>query len=489
MRKQLLTVILCCLCVTLVFAQEKWDLRKCVDYATANAISVKQADIQKRLADISLKQNQLSKYPNANLGSNLGYSLGRSRDPNTNVYINQNLLFQDFSLNADVIIFNWNRIRNNITSATYEADAAHADVDKAKNDIALAVATAYLQALLAKVQIAITDVQLQQTKSQLSDTRKRVDAGSLPELNALDLEAQASRDSSNLISAKANYEQSLLNLKAYMNLDFAAPFDIVEPDIQSIPVESIAELQPEYVYQLALKSQPAQRANELRYQSLMYASKAAKSALYPTFSGFVGLNTNFSNFSKVAGTPFFAGYSDPTQEPNPPKVVVGSSTYLVSTPTFDVTPSQNRSFGQFWEGWGSQINNRFQQNLGISLRVPIFNGYQARSNYERSKVDIKNQEIVKEQADQKLKQDIYTAYTTAVAALQKFNASQSSVATAQRAYDISSKRYGVGLLSTLELIISQSNLNRAKIDLANAQFDYVFKMKVLEFYKGQGIKL
>jgi outer membrane protein len=94
MRKQLLTVILCCLCVTLVFAQEKWDLRKCVDYATANAISVKQADIQKRLADISLKQNQLSKYPNANLGSNLGYSLGRSRDPNTNVYINQNLLFR-----------------------------------------------------------------------------------------------------------------------------------------------------------------------------------------------------------------------------------------------------------------------------------------------------------------------------------------------------------------------------------------------------------
>ena len=119
----------------------------------------------------------------------------------------------------------------------------------------------------------------------------------------------------------------------------------------------------------------------------------------------------------------------------------------------------------------------------------IFNGYQARSNYERSKVDIKNQEIVKEQADQKLKQDIYTAYTTAVAALQKFNASQSSVATAQRAYDISSKRYGVGLLSTLELIISQANLNRAKIDLANAQFDYVFKMKVLEFYKGHGIRL
>ena len=489
MRKLMLSASLACFFVSILCAQEKWDLRKCVEYATTNAISVKQADIQKRLADVSLKQNQYSKYPNANFGSNIGYSLGRSVDPNTNLYINQNLLFQDFQLNADVTIFNWNRIRNNITAATYEADAAHADVDKAKNDIALAVATAYLQALLSKVQIEIANVQLQQTKSQLADTRKRVDAGSLPELNALDLEAQASRDSSNLITAKANYEQGLLNLKAYMNLDFATPFDIVEPALQNIPVESIAELQPEYVYQIALKSQPAQRANELRYQSLMHASKAARSALYPTFSGFVGLNTGFSNYSQISGPPFFAGYTDPSLQEHPAFVTVGGTTYGVSTPRFDFPASEKRSFGQFWEGWGDQINNRFQQNLGISLRVPIFNGYQARSNYERSKIDIKNQEIVKEQSDQKLKQDIYTAYTSAVAALQKFNASESSVTTAQRAYDIASKRYGVGLLSTLELIISQANLNRAKIDLANAQYDYVFKMKVLEFYKGMGVKL
>jgi len=491
MRKQLLTVILCCLCVTLVFSQEKWDLRRCVEYATKNAISVKQADIQKRLADISLKQNKYSRYPNANFGSNLGFNFGRAVDPTTNLYTTQNTLFQDFQFNTDVTIFNWNRIKNNITAATYEADAANADVDRAKNDIALAVATAYLQALLSKVQIEIANVQVQQTRSQLADTRKRVDAGSLPELNALYLEAQLSRDSSNLITAQANYEQGLLNLKAYMNLDFAAPFDIDVPKVETIPVESIAELQPDLVYQLALKSQPAQRANELRYQSLLHSSKAARSSLYPTFTAFGGLASRFSNGNIIFFDPVFSNYNTPDLSipgSHPVKVTVGGTDYALSTPQF-VFPQGKRSFGEFWQGWGNQLNNNFSQNLGISLRVPIFNGWQARSSYERSKVDIKNQEIVKEQADQKLKQDIYTAYTTAVAALQKFNASQSSVATAQRAYDISSKRYGVGLLSTLELIISQSNLNRAKIDLANAQFDYVFKMKVLEFYKGQGIKL
>jgi outer membrane protein len=480
MRKLFLTASLICVLVSLLSAQEKWDVRRCVEYAVANAILVKQADIQKRFAEISLKQNKYSRIPNANFNANGGYQYGRSINPGTNLYTSENLSFTQFGLNTDVIIFNWNRIANNITAATYESDAAIADVEKARNDIALAVATAYLQALLSKVQIGIADVQLQQTKSQLSDTRKRVDAGTLPELNALDLEAQASRDSANLITAKANYEQGLLNLKAYMNYDFALPFDIVEPDVRNIPVESIAELQPDVVYQVALKNQPAQKANELRYQSLIYSSKAARSALYPTLSGFGGLSTNASNQGiPIVGPPVFLGYQTRPQFPD--QVIINGTSYPVQTPEFDI-PTSKRS-------WSNQVSNNFQQNFGLALRIPIFNSYQARSNYLRSKVDIKNQEIVKEQADQKLKQDIYTAYTIAVAALQKFNASESSVATAQRAYDIASKRYGVGLLSTLELIISQTNLNRAKIDLANSQYDFVFKMKVLEYYKGQGIKL
>lgn len=477
MRKLTLTGIFFCFIALTVSAQEKWDLRRCVEFATKNAISVKQADVQKRVADLLLTENKLSRIPNGNINVSSGYQFGRSINPTTNLYSSQNLSFTQLQFNADVIIFNWNRITNAITSANYSLQAATADVDKAKNDIALAVATAFLQALLMKVQIYIADVQLQQTKSQLSDTRRRVDAGALPELNALDLEAQASRDSSNLISAQANYQQSLLNLEAYMNYDFAQPFDIVEPEVDKIPVDNIADLQADVVYQIALKNQPAQKANELRYQAYKYLSKANKSLLFPTLSAFGGLSSNASNNGlPVFGTPVFNGYTNTNSQ-----VTINGTSYPVQVPDYTV-PQSKRSFT-------NQISNNFQQNVGVALRVPIFNGYSARTNFERSKLDIKNQEIVMEQANQKLKQDIYTAYTTALAALQKFNASQSSVATAQRAYDIASKRYAVGLLSTLELITSQSNLNRAKIDLANSQYDYVFKMKVLEYYKGEGIRL
>jgi len=478
-------IVLFGLMVTYANAQEKWDLLKCVEYAKTNNISVKQADVQKRFTDIQLKQNKYAQYPNASFNANTGYQFGRSIDPTTNLFTNQQLLFQGYQLNASVPIFNWNRITNDITSAKYNAEAADANIEKVRNDISLTVAAAYLQALLAKVQADITHVQLEQTKNQLADTRKRVDAGTVPELNALDLEAQASRDSSNMLSAQANYELNLLNLKAYMNLDFAVPFDIVTPPIDAIPIENIADLQPEVVYQLALKNQPAQKANELKYQSLLYASKAAKANLYPTFSAFGGLATNFSNGNKKVTGVKFNGYA-PSATGN--IVNVSGTAYDVLSPNYTITQGK-KSFGEMWNNWGSQMNNNFRQNIGVSVSVPIMNGYQARSSYERSKVDLLNQDLVKEQSNQKLKQDIYTAYSNAVAALQKYNASKSSLVNADRAYVTSKKRYEIGLLSTLELITSQSNLNRARFDVVNAQFDYVFKMKVLEFYKGQGIKL
>jgi outer membrane protein len=127
--------------------------------------------------------------------------------------------------------------------------------------------------------------------------------------------------------------------------------------------------------------------------------------------------------------------------------------------------------------------------VGIGLSVPIFNGRSARTNWEKQKLNVKNLELQQELDRKSLKQDIYKAYTDATTALQKFSASTKAVEATQKAYDFSSKRYTVGLLSTIDLLISQNSLFRARIDRLAAQYDFVFKMKVLEFYKGQGIKL
>ena len=135
------------------------------------------------------------------------------------------------------------------------------------------------------------------------------------------------------------------------------------------------------------------------------------------------------------------------------------------------------------------MSDNFRQAVGLSLNVPIFNGGSLRSNYERSKLNINTIQLQKEQDNQKLKQDIYQAYTSATIALEKFNAGKKAVAINELNLSYATKRFNVGMLGTFDLITTQNNLLRAKLELAQSQFDYVFKMKVLEFYKGMGLKL
>jgi outer membrane protein len=135
------------------------------------------------------------------------------------------------------------------------------------------------------------------------------------------------------------------------------------------------------------------------------------------------------------------------------------------------------------------MNNNFRQSFGFSVAVPINSGGAARFSYQRSKLDLKNAQVTKSLIDQTLKNDIYKAYFNASAALEKFNAAKVTLAINKKSYDFAKKRFDLGLLNSFDLITSQNNMNRAEYDLTTAQFDYVFKMKVLEFYKGLGIKL
>jgi outer membrane protein len=242
-----------------------------------------------------------------------------------------------------------------------------------------------------------------------------------------------------------------------------------------IPVEPLANLQPDAVYATAIATLPQQKVNSLRIQSANKSVAAAKAGLYPTISAFAGMGTNSVNI-KV-----------PQTQPGPLRntgalVNVNGTDYNVVAPGFIIVGEKAIPIGR-------QYNTNFSQNIGISLNVPIFNGRTARSNWDRSKLNLQSLQLDKELGETQLKQDIYKAYTDATAALQKFNANKRTAETAQKAYDFAKKRYEVGLLSIYDLVNSRNSFQTARIQVLYSQYDYVFKMKVLEFYKGQGIKL
>ena len=462
-----------------VQAQEKWDLQKCVNYALQHNISVKQADLQARFAALDYKQARLNIYPNIGFSTNLGVNSGRNQNPANFDLVTETFLSHGYSLQAGVDLFNWFSKRNTVKARDLSLQATIAGIEKAQNDVALNVATAYLQILLSMEQVNIARVQLSQTAQQLENTRLQVDAGKLPELNATQLEAQLATDSSAVITAKASVTQTILQMKALLNVDAATAFDVLAPPVESIPVESLADLQPENVFSSALIHLPQQKVNNLNLQAAQKNVLAAKGAMYPTLSMFGSLGSRFIN----TGQELLSTTQTPVTSIG--KVTVNGTEYSVAPNA----PLFNTSFNYAKQPYFSQINQNFQQSVGLSLSVPIFNNGTLRNNWQRSKLNVKQVELQMEQDAQTIKQDIYTAHNDAVAALEKYNANQKSVAASQKAYHFAKKRYDMGLLSTYDLLNTQNALATAKYNLLYAQYDYVFKIKLLEFYKGQGLKL
>jgi outer membrane protein len=334
--------------------------------------------------------------------------------------------------------------------------------------------------LLSREQASIAEIQLAQSQAQLINTRKLVDAGSLPELNAAELEAQVARDSSNVITAKGTITQNLLSLKAYLGIEADQPFDIDSPKADAIPLLAIAELQPDIVYQSALANQPQQRYNDFKMKAAEKLENVARADLKPTISAFGSLGSGYANYFNIKQYKTIV-----TTGPTGLKADAGGGVlYDVIGPNYIQVPDGKFKSKAFF----TQLSDNFRQSIGLNISVPIFNGWSLRNNYERSKIVIKDWGYQKMIADQKLKQDIYTAYNNAVVALEKFNAGKKSLETAERSYTFAKKRYDIGLSNTIELITNQNNLFTQKLQYALNQFDYVFKMKVLEFYRGQGLK-
>ena len=455
---------------------EKWDLQKCVEYAMQNNISVRQADLQIRFAELDLYQSKQSKYPNANFSGNVGFSAGRNQDPTTFSLITTGFIFNNYTLQTSVDLFNWFSKKNTIAANDLTVKARQEGLEKAKNDVALNVAVAYLQALLSREQITLAKSRVDQTKSQLENTRKQVDAGKLPELNAVNLESVLANDSSALITAQTSASQALLQMKALLNMDAALDFDLATPLVDMIPVEALGDLQPDAVYQLAINSLPQQKVDILNVMSAKKMVEVAKGSMYPTFSlfGSLGTSTNSRATDIKSSTLLNAPIGN---------VTVNGTPYQV----FPINPFNVFTFGK--TSYFKQIDQNFRQSVGLALSVPIFNGSRLKTQWKRSTLQLKQTELTKEQNSFTLKQDIYKAYNDAVASLQSYNANKKTVEFSAKAYDFASKRYDLGLLSTYDLITSQNTLQQAKIQLLYSQYDYVFKMKLLEFYKGQGLKL
>lgn len=453
-------------------------MQRSVQYARDHNISIRQNELNERVARLTLQQSRLSQIPSFNVTGGYGRSYGRSVDPTTNQFVAGSYDFVSVSGNADVLLFGWFQKRNTIAANKFSLEAAKADLDQLKDDVSLNVATGYLRALLAKEQIRVSEKQVDLSKAQLEQTRQFVIAGRLPELNAAQLESQLATDSANLINAISNYNSAIIDIRALLNLDFSVPFEIIAPEVEVGDLVSLGNMSPEMIYQEALKHFGAIRGSDFRIQASQKRVSAARGAMFPQLGLSAQFGTNYATtFTEVTGVTL-AGYQ-PT--PAYTQSFTDTTKYFLYQPSYDYTTRRIPL--------STQLDNNFRQTITLGLTIPVFNGWQAQNNFRQARIDYLANQLNRDQAELKLRQDVYKAYNEALNAIQKYQAAERSVRAAQRAYEFAERRYELGLTNTVEYLTTQNNQFVSESNLAGAKYDLIFKLKVIDYYLGKELKL
>ncbi|CAN5632874.1 TolC family protein [soil metagenome] len=450
------------------YAQKVWTLKECVEYALQHNITVKQQYLNTELAKINTDANLYTMFPSLNGSGSSSYNWGRSVDPFTYQFTTEEIRSSNLSLNTNLILFNGFQLQNTLRQSKLDYLSNKSDLQKIQNDIALNVVSAYLQVLYAREQLSVIDARVEESKKQRDRTKLMADAGSMTRGNLLDAEAQLTTEELNKITADNSFSTSKLNLMQLMELDSVNDFAIDKPTAD-LPALVVLGQTPEQIFEAALAQLPEIKSAALKIQSSEKSLDIAKGSYMPRLSMFGSYSSGYSSASQqIAGSPVYQGLQ--------PTGAVTSTGEAVLSPIY-FSPTERTP-------WGTQLDNNLTRSLGLSLSVPIFNGFSSRYNVARAKISVLNAKYSSDLTRNQLYKSIQQAYVDASAGRKKMEATDKSVQALQEAYDYAEKRYNAGLTSSLEFLTSTNNLTKGKIEALQAKYDFIFKVKVLDFYAG-----
>lgn len=481
MIKQFTTTLLLILLFSSSFAQSNnskkvYTLKECIEIALQNNLTVKRSALGLKGADITLDQSRYTMLPTLNLSGSGGLNFGRSVDPTTNQFIDQQINNANVSANASLLLFNAFRVMNTIRQSVNDKAATENDLAKAKNDVILSVITLYTSVIFNQELFQNAKFQLKTTQQQLERTKKLEQAGSVPLGNVLDLEAQDATNELNLIQRENAYNLSLLQLKQSMQLPASTQLEI---EIPTLNVEDqVLSQTTEQIYDIAKQNLPEIKAAVFRVESANYGLRAARGNLYPRLSLNAGAFTNYSSASKVVN-----GFT--ITDPNP---IIGFFGADPNNPLNQVRSIQPDGQPLFTEKpFSNQVSDNISKSLSLGLTIPVFNGYNARANVLRSKATKEQANINLTDAENRLRQAIETAYNDASAASKTYASSAKAVKAREEAFRMTKQRYDAGASNYVDYQVSENNLFQAKSDQVRAKYDLIFKKKVLDFYQGKPI--
>ncbi|MGI9526520.1 MAG: TolC family protein [Weeksellaceae bacterium] len=414
-----------------------WSLQEAINYAVENNLTVKNAELNSDLAEVDYEASNSLRYPNlyGSVSSNL--SNGSVIDPITSNYTNDQIYSNNIGLNSSVTLFQGYQINNQIEQNQLLFEKSIYETEAEKNNIILSVLENYLQALFSKENIVIAENNLAVSEKEVLRAQARLDAGSIAINELTEAKSQAATNRYNVIVAKNQYQQYIIQLKQLLELP---PNEEMEIETLNDEINLInLELSSIDIYNNALNVLPEVKSSELNLQVSEKDLEIAKGAYWPTLSLTASIGTGYTSIND--------------------------------------------------DSFMDQYDVNFNQRIGLSLNIPIFNRNQTKAAVQSAEINIEKAAIEQELIKKDIYQRIETAYENAISAQEQVIAAEASQEAAKQSYNLAQKKYELGALSTTDLVISQNTYTNAQQNYLQAKYMSILYHQLLQFYQGNNIQL
>ena len=414
-----------------------WSLEDCIIYAVENNITIKDATLNQAVAEVDYKKAKSARLPNLFGSASQNFSNGNTIDPITSNYVTDQIHSTNVGINSNMTLFQGNQLSNQISQNKLLVSQSQFLVEETKNNIILSILETYLQTLYSKEGITISENNLTASEKEVARAKSRLDAGSIALNDYTDAQSQLATNKYNVIAAKNEYQQYILALKQLLEL---GPLETIEIETIDNNVSLLNfELDKVSIYNKAVNTMPEMQSSAINVAVSEKELDIAKGGYLPTLS--------------LTGS-------------------LGSGYTSINDNTFS-----------------DQFNVNFNQKLGLSLSIPVFNRNQTKSAVETAAINIERAEISKLNTQKELFKKIETAYQNAMSSQEQLVAAESSRTAAEQSYKLAQKKYELGALSTTDLIISQNTYTNTQQNYLQAKYLNILYHQLLQFYQGNAIKL
>lgn len=467
-------IVVCLLLAHIKFAgaQQITDtvltLQQCLDIAVKNNLQVKQSEVQMEASRIYWQQARENLLPAINGNVNHSVSDGRSLNPFTNGYLNQQITSANYGLSGSLILSNGLTLQNNIKQTSLAYQAGKMDFEQAKNNLTLNLIIAYLQVLSNEDQLVQANMQTQISQEQQNRLEILDKDGAVPPSQLFDLQGQLAGDQLAVINGQNGLAIAKLNLLQLMNVPYRQDVKFQRQLSDNLP--ATYNETANQIYNKALAGFAMVKAGTLRRESAEKGLKGARGALLPSLTLFGGLNTNYSSAAQRS-------------------VFVDSS--VVPTNQFIQTPNgretvfaTQQNYNDQKISYGDQFKNNYGTSISIGLQIPILNYVQNRNRITLAKLNLQDAKYVEQTNQVQLKVSIDQAYVNMTSGYERYQLLSDQVNAFAASFRISEIRFNAGAITSVEFLVVKGNLDRAKINLINARYDYLIRTKILDYYQG-----